>query len=81
MVQQRSNALHSVLLLLLLLPTADEVANLATVLETPEVTEKCRTAAVEQLINCYIDHDTMSSLHIMTGCCSKGCATALEEVS
>lgn len=58
---------------------ADEVANLATVLETPDVTEKCRNAAVEQLINCYIDSDTMSSLHIMTGCCSKGCATALEE--
>ncbi|WIA18126.1 hypothetical protein OEZ85_009604 [Tetradesmus obliquus] len=58
-------------------PTA--VVGLSTTLETPDVTEKCRTAAFEQLINCYTDSDKMSSLAIMTGCCSKACATALEE--
>lgn len=61
--------------------TATAVVGLSTTLETPDVTEKCRTAAFEQLINCYTDSDKMSSLAIMTGCCSKACATALEEVS
>eukprot|EP00882_Tetradesmus_deserticola_P002988 GHRQ01003172.1.p1 GENE.GHRQ01003172.1~~GHRQ01003172.1.p1 ORF type:complete len:221 (+),score=53.56 GHRQ01003172.1:228-890(+) len=56
-----------------------QLVSLANVLEASNATQKCKDEATEKLISCYVDSDTMSSLAIMTGCCSKACATALED--
>ncbi|KAF6256600.1 hypothetical protein COO60DRAFT_91752 [Scenedesmus sp. NREL 46B-D3] len=58
---------------------ATQVVTLAGVLETSNVTQTCQDAAAEKLINCFVDGEPLNSLAIMTGCCSRACAVALED--